>query len=672
MLHVNHPPLPDPQWIVAELLPFLRYAFSSTHPYDYDYMPHIRSASNSIARDANASAAALHFNSLANPPQAPPNAQSSQDEVLEFERVFLAVMHLHNNVSPDMRGLIEDVEGLTKFLIKRAMKFGPYKLLGRSDKGSKLWIGAEKKMSKYSGLLSLQSLYSSALSIYHTNNFLVPDNHQGNMPPPSVLPSNEVIDSRLLAAQPGDFVSPFLPQTLTPLEDQCYRGTYYLREQARLNSTPGPHNWHPQLHVPVLPSQPNQDFGYQSPYAPVQHATNGMDQPMNNQAGMPNPSRMQNEHGHHAVPFQAPPLHDQPPIQVQPMHSPVRFHSHPAQHGANPQPDQGFLPRWAQIQYLAIQPAHANVPDQRPQRNEYDPVLHHPSPQSQLPSSSAFSAPNYTDANQQQAAEIIARNEARKSLGKNGLSLSQQQYPTFPAHMHPSPTQHPQPSFPSNQAQQRTARQLHQAQLAHKGTIVEEREAQKKAAVGLQQITDKQGGPVNAPMFSQPASAFPPPANQYPGPNSSPAFSLPSDAYQRAHENVANMYIDGSARVGMTHISSLPGLPGSSIPALFESPVPQVVPGQRAPVDPMYTGQVGGQALPCSSGGMPCQVPLANMIPTGEATADGQAQQGSQMHPGFSNATSSSLGTGFGVSTRDQVGGQTPKGGDDHGEKMEE
>ncbi|KAF2789763.1 hypothetical protein K505DRAFT_365327 [Melanomma pulvis-pyrius CBS 109.77] len=652
-----HPRVLDLQWIVADLLPFLRYAFSSTHPYGYDYMPHVQSASKSVAHDANASAADLHDNSLENPPRDPPNAQSLQDEGLQFERVYLAVMHRHSNVSPDILDLVENVDGLTKFLIERAMKLGPYKLLGRSDQGSKLWIEAERKMMKN-----------------HQGNMPPPPaSHQDNMPPPSIPPSDEVIDPRLLIAQPGDFTSPFLSQTLTLLEDQCYRGTYYLREQARLKIAPGPHNWHPQLHVPVLPSQPNQTFGYQSPNTAVQHTTNGMHQATNNQAGIPNPSKMHNDHRHDTIPCQAPPLHNYPPTQVQPMHSPVRFNSRPAQYGVNPQPGQGFLPSWAQMQYVAIQPVHAKVPDQRPQRNGHDPVLHRPSPQSQLPSSSAFSDSHYTDANQQQAAEIIARNEARKkSSGKYGLNSAQLQYPSFPTYTHPSPAEHPQPSFPSNEAKQLTSPQRYQANLSQKGTIPGKREAQKKATLGLRKIAPKQCGPVKAPVFSQPSSAFPPPANQYSGPNSSPASSLPSDAYQRVHESVANMYIDGSPRVGRNQMGSLPGLPGSSIPALFENPVPLVVPGLRAPIDPTHTGQVGEQALPSSSGGMPYQVPVANMIGTVEATAGGQAQHGPQMHMGLLTTTSSSLGTAFRVSTRDQVGGQTPKDRDDRGERMEE
>lgn len=109
-------------WIKHTLVPFLLYAFASTLPYPADISEQIqRSIDFCLAK---------------------PDYSSDGDDLV-FERVFMAIMHRHRNLAPDLVMVVENLEPLAKYLIRRAQLKGPYELLGRSDVGSGAWVEYE-------------------------------------------------------------------------------------------------------------------------------------------------------------------------------------------------------------------------------------------------------------------------------------------------------------------------------------------------------------------------------------------------------------------------------------------------------------------------------------------------------------------------------------------------
>jgi hypothetical protein len=126
-------------WETAELIPFLRYAFSHTHAYDHDYVPYVLQARRALAHDQ-----ALNVNTF-------PNA--------DFESVFLCAMHRHSIRDVSAEAIVDDPDTLAQFLMQKYLSEGDYELLGRSDIASKAWVEKRKvkemewliqeKMKKY-------------------------------------------------------------------------------------------------------------------------------------------------------------------------------------------------------------------------------------------------------------------------------------------------------------------------------------------------------------------------------------------------------------------------------------------------------------------------------------------------------------------------------------------
>lgn len=117
-------------WIRQTLLPFLFYAFASTLPYPADISEEIRRSIDFCL-------------------QKPDHPSDGND--LVFERIFMAIMHRHKNLAPDLDMVVNNLEPLAKFLIRRAQIKGPYELLGRSDIGSDAWVEHEEE--RLSGIL---------------------------------------------------------------------------------------------------------------------------------------------------------------------------------------------------------------------------------------------------------------------------------------------------------------------------------------------------------------------------------------------------------------------------------------------------------------------------------------------------------------------------------------
>lgn len=110
------------QWIKQTLVPFLLYVFAHTLPYPADI-------SGEVQRS-------IEFCS------SKPDHPSDGDD-LTFERIFMATMHRQNNLGPDLSMVVDNLEPLAKYLIRRAQLKGPYELLGRADIGSRAWVAHE-------------------------------------------------------------------------------------------------------------------------------------------------------------------------------------------------------------------------------------------------------------------------------------------------------------------------------------------------------------------------------------------------------------------------------------------------------------------------------------------------------------------------------------------------
>jgi hypothetical protein len=120
MTTYNHPIAHH--WIKQTLVPFLLFAFSSTLPYSVDI-------SEAIQR-------------LIDFALTKPDHPSDGDDMI-FERIFMAIMHRHKNLAPDLTLVVDNLEPCAKFLIRRAQLKGPFELLERTDIGSSAWIEHE-------------------------------------------------------------------------------------------------------------------------------------------------------------------------------------------------------------------------------------------------------------------------------------------------------------------------------------------------------------------------------------------------------------------------------------------------------------------------------------------------------------------------------------------------
>ncbi|KAL1596575.1 hypothetical protein SLS60_009223 [Paraconiothyrium brasiliense] len=72
-----------------------------------------------------------------------PIAPTVKEEIL-FERIFMFVMNRHNSTDTEIAPYTE-LTPLVRYLVRRAMIIGPYKLLDRKWTGSKEWVEEMEK-----------------------------------------------------------------------------------------------------------------------------------------------------------------------------------------------------------------------------------------------------------------------------------------------------------------------------------------------------------------------------------------------------------------------------------------------------------------------------------------------------------------------------------------------
>ena len=111
-------------WIQQTLVPFLLYAFASALPYSADVSEQVQRSIDFCLQK--------------------PDHPSDGDDLV-FERIFMAIMHRHKKLAPDIEMIVDHLEPLARYLIRRAQLKGPYELLGRSDIGSGAWMEHERR-----------------------------------------------------------------------------------------------------------------------------------------------------------------------------------------------------------------------------------------------------------------------------------------------------------------------------------------------------------------------------------------------------------------------------------------------------------------------------------------------------------------------------------------------
>ncbi|KAF2622408.1 hypothetical protein BU25DRAFT_495130 [Macroventuria anomochaeta] len=177
-------------WIKQTLVPFLLYAFASSLPYPADISVQIQRSVDFCFQK--------------------PDHPSDGDDLV-FERIFMAIMHRYKDLAPDLEMVVDNLEPLAKYLIRRAQLKGPYELLGRPDIGSGAWVKHER-------------VRLSRLALEPEE---VKDELRPPVRPPSIPtrqpPAEEDIDPRLVHAQPGHFAAAALSTQLTAEEDSHYR-----------------------------------------------------------------------------------------------------------------------------------------------------------------------------------------------------------------------------------------------------------------------------------------------------------------------------------------------------------------------------------------------------------------------------------------------------------------
>ncbi|KAF3035589.1 hypothetical protein E8E12_007205 [Didymella heteroderae] len=188
-------------WIKQTLVPFLLYAFASTLPYPADISDEIqRSIDFALVK---------------------PDHPSDGDDVV-FERVFMAIMHRHKNLAPDLSIVVDHLEPCAKYLIRRAQLKGPFELLDRTDVGSSAWV--EYEWERLSNLVVERGEAEDEL--------------RTPVRPPlaatKLSPTDGDLDPRLVHAQPGHFAAANHSGQLTAAENSYYRQQNRNYEQAHL------------------------------------------------------------------------------------------------------------------------------------------------------------------------------------------------------------------------------------------------------------------------------------------------------------------------------------------------------------------------------------------------------------------------------------------------------
>lgn len=110
-------------WIRQTLVPFLLFAFASTLPYPTEISDEIQRSIDFCLQK--------------------PDHPSDSDDLI-FERIFMAIMHRHHDLASDLELVVDNLEPLAKYLIRRAQVKGPFELLGRVDIGSAAWVEHER------------------------------------------------------------------------------------------------------------------------------------------------------------------------------------------------------------------------------------------------------------------------------------------------------------------------------------------------------------------------------------------------------------------------------------------------------------------------------------------------------------------------------------------------
>ncbi|KAJ4985149.1 hypothetical protein SVAN01_09376 [Stagonosporopsis vannaccii] len=194
-------------WIRHTLLPFLLYAFASTLPYPADISGEIQRSIDFCLQKAD---------------------HPSDGDDLVFERIFMAIMHRHKNLAPDLEMVVDHLEPLAKYLIRRAQLKGPYELLERQDVGSAAWMMYEQQRLKKL-MFELEDVRKGTLCAEERTR-RQPDCVPDRVPPtrlhasPAEAPPAESdIDPRLVHAQQGHFTAASIPVRLTVGEDSYYR-----------------------------------------------------------------------------------------------------------------------------------------------------------------------------------------------------------------------------------------------------------------------------------------------------------------------------------------------------------------------------------------------------------------------------------------------------------------
>lgn len=118
----KHPIAHD--WIKQTLVPFLFHAFTATLPHPADISEQIERSIDFCHRK--------------------PDHPSDGDDLV-FERIFMAIMHRHKDSEPELEMVVDNLEPLAKYLIRRAQLKGPYDLLGRTDIASGAWVEHERQ-----------------------------------------------------------------------------------------------------------------------------------------------------------------------------------------------------------------------------------------------------------------------------------------------------------------------------------------------------------------------------------------------------------------------------------------------------------------------------------------------------------------------------------------------
>jgi len=140
----------------------------------------------------------------------------------------MAIMHRHKNLAPDLELVVDNLERLAMYLIRRAQLRDPYELLERQDVGSAAWTTYEQqrleKLMFESASVNQGKLYAEIRARSTPRQLL--ELVSPTRPPASpaeVLLSEDVLDPRLLYAQQGNFAAANIPTQLTVGEDKYYR-----------------------------------------------------------------------------------------------------------------------------------------------------------------------------------------------------------------------------------------------------------------------------------------------------------------------------------------------------------------------------------------------------------------------------------------------------------------